>query len=355
MKRSRSPTPPLQPTTPALTLFELLPKRSASSRVPPSAFLVTNPSAQRPPGNAKTSLVKQAPPPPEQRSDSDVLETLLLFLDKEAPSLTVLANLYMVQKYMHLYQATVLTMMDLQFVCDFCDMTLVTALATALRVFNRKNINMTTGEGFEAVCAASVFLACGRYEYIHKLAGVRLRVRVNYEQDSPGSDKFDRANKITFPVLKDIGFTLAPAALHFLEAACRQCTPPEVTVAKAEELFRSLVQHFVRLTLFDSCYATYLPSEVCFGCAFAARQMLNFQADVTLTPLERFNMEQVRLACKEVTDDYNKDIQALSTSADMKKAFVIVQEHTKRVASEIHALLCTNCAAGAPSGSEPPT
>jgi ribosome recycling factor len=83
--------------------------------------------------------------------------------------------------------------------------------------------------------------------------------------------------------------------------------------------------------------------------------MLNFQADVTLTPVERFNMEQVRLVCEEVTDDYKKDMRDYTTSDDVKKAFVIVQEHTKRVASEIHALLHTNCAAGAPSGSDPPT
>jgi hypothetical protein len=245
--------------------------------------------------------------------------------------------------------------MDLQFSCLFCDVTLVTAVATALRVFNRKNINMTTVEDFEAVYMASVFLACGSSEYVRELADVRLRVRVDYEKNFPGSDKFDRANNMIVPVLKDNGFTLAPTALHFLEAACRQCTPAEVTVAKAEELFRSLVQHWIRLTMFDSCYATYLPSEVCFGCAFAARQMLNFQADVTLTPLERFNMEQVRLACEEVTDDYEKDMSGCNTSDDAKKAFVIVQEQTKRVASQIHALLHTSCAAGAPSGSDPAT
>ena len=350
MKRSRSP-----PRSLDLTLFKKLLPREANSKVPPSAFPVTNPSRQCPPGRARTALVQQAPPPPEQRSDSDVLETLLLFLDKEAPSLTVDANLYMVQSHMHLYQAMVLSIMDLQFSCLFCDMTLVTAVATALRVFNRKNINMTTDEGFEAVWMASVFLACGRYEYIHELSDLRLRVRVDYENNSPGSGKFDRANKMTLPVWKDNGFTLAPTALHFLEAACRQCTPAEVTVAKAEELFRSLVQHLIRLTMFDSCYATYLPSEVCFGCAFAARQMLNFQADVTLTPVERFNMEQVRLACEEVTDDYKKDILGCTTSNDVKRALVIVQEHTKCVASEIHALLHTNCAAGAPSGADPPT
>jgi hypothetical protein len=210
MKRSRSPPPP-----PDLTLFNKLLPRGANSKVPPSAFPVTNPSRECPPGRARTALVQQAPPPPEQRSDSDVLETLLLFLDKEAPSLTVDANLYMVHRYMHLYQAMVLIIMDLQFSCLFCDMTLVTAVATALRVFNHNYIHMTTDEGFEGVWMASVFLACGSSEYIHELKDVRLTVRVNYEKNSPGSGKFDRANKMTLPVLKDNGFTLAPTAFTF--------------------------------------------------------------------------------------------------------------------------------------------
>ena len=355
MKRSRSSTPPL-PRARDLTLFKLLLPRGANSQVPPSAFPVTHPSTERPPGHARTALVKQAPPPPEQRSDSEVLETLSLFLDKEAPSLTLDANVYMEHRYTHFYQAMVLTMMiNLQPVYDFCDMTLATALATALRVFNHKNINMTKVEDFEAVCVASVFLACGSCEYCHEMSDLRLGVRVTYEKKYPGSDHFDRANALTFPIFRDIGFTFTPTALHFLEAACRQCTPSEVTVAKAEELFRSLVQHIVRLTLFVSSSATYLPSEVCFGCAFAARQVLNFQADVTITPVERFDMDQVRRVCEALTKACKTDDWGCATSDDMKRTVVSVQEDTKRVASEIHALLHTNCAAGAPSGSEPPT
>jgi hypothetical protein len=355
MKRSRSPTPPL-PRAP--DLFEMQLPFKKSRRVPPSAFPVTHPSRVCPPGHATTALVQQAPPPPEQRSDSDVQEYLELQLNKEFPSLTLDANLYMEHRYMHFYQAMVLAMMNLQLVCAFCDMTLVTAIATVLRVFNRKNIDMTKVEGFEAVCFASVFLACGMYEDRHEVSDVRLRVRVTYEEVYPGSDKFDRVNAMTFPVFQDIGFTLAPTALHFLEAACRQCTPSEVTVAKAEELFRSLVQHFVRLTMLVSCHATFLPSEVCFGCAFAARQMLNFQADVTITPVERFNMDQVRLVCEKVTEGYTTDLwgcDSCDSCHDMKKALKNVQKDIESVASEIHALLHTNCAAGAPSGSEPPT
>jgi len=352
MKRSRSPTPPL-PRAP--DLFEMQLPFKKSRRVPRSAFPVTHPSRVCPPGHASTALVQQAPPPPEQRSDSEVLETLSLFLDKEAPSLTLDANLYMEHRYTHLYQAMVLFMMNLQLVCDFCDMTLVTALATALRVFNHKNISMTKVADFEAVSVASAFLACGQCEDRYELSDLRLRVRVNYERENQGSDKFDRAHALTFPIFRDIGFTFAPTALHFLEAACRQCTPSEVTVAKAEELFRSLVQHFVRLTLFVSSAATYLPSEVCFGCAFAARQVLNFQADVTITPVERFDMDQVRRVCEGVTEDYKTDISGRDTYDDMKQAVASVQKDIKRVASEIHALLHTDCAAGAPSGSEPPT
>jgi len=245
----------------------------------------------------------------------------------------------MFRRQFNVYQATVLCIIEMQQVFNLCDSTCAAALATALRVFSNKNIDMSRVEMFEAVCLASIFLACGRYEYRHIAKNVRIAVRGN------DVDKFKLANRITFLVFQDIGFKFMPTALHFLEAACRQCTPQEVTVVKADRFFCSLMQHLMRLTMFVSFYAEFLPSELCFGCALAARQMLDFQTDVTLTPVDSFNMDKVRSVCGYVMKLYQKDVRSYATSHYVITQVSLLQQHIQTELSAIRALLRVKFAA----------
>jgi hypothetical protein len=145
-----------------------------------------------------------------------------------------------------------------------------------------------------------------------------------------------KAEKMKRAVFFDIEFEFKPTAFDFVEAASRQCTPPEVTQAQAAGLFCTLIRNLILLSLYQHSFAERLPSEWCFGCALAARRMLNFQADVMLTPLKRFSVENIELVCECITSLCSKQADPEDTT---KENMPVLQGQIRSNVSEIHDLL----------------
>jgi len=278
----------------------------------------------------------EAQPPPEENSDADVQEFLELQLNKEAPGLTQDLHTEIIFKFSSVYREVVECLLDMKVKYKLEDHTFATALAVTLRVFCSKKIEMTTTGQIEKVFVVALLLACANHEERHTMGLVEDMLL--YHKYVTKDDV--REGKTS--VLQVIDFQFRPTSFHFLEAACRQCTPPEVTAAQAAELFCALVRKLMLLTSFYPLFMLRLPSEVCFGCALAARKMLDITCDVTLTPAER--LEYAHKVCNDVT--YFAQISD-SLLASKSESISALKQQIQDNVSEIRTLLQTVPAAGA--------
>ena len=273
-----------------------------------------------------------AQPPPEENSDVSVQEFLEIQLDKEAPSLTAERYGDLVSNYTSLYVSMLLFVVDCRKKLRLSDRTCATTFAIALRVFSRKNIEMTTATDFKKVCVGSLLLACANDEVQYTASCVQKVIHDSKMLTSKES------KAMMWSVFKDIQFEFKPTVFHFLEAACRQCTPPEVTAPHAAGLFCDLVKKLMLLVHFGPSCMLRLPSQLCFGCALAARRMLNIQCEVTLAPAERFNMNELDVVCKEIIELSSTEVYPTFLIA---KNMPVLQKQIQDKASELRTLLET--------------
>ena len=265
-------------------------------------------------------------------------EFLEIQLDKEAPSLTAERYGDLVSNYMSLYFSMVLFVVDCRQKVRLSDRTCATTFAIALRVFSRKNIEMTTAIDFKKVCVASLLLACANDEEQN------MATYVQKEMQNGEILTLQECKEMTWIVFKDIDFVFKPTVFHFLEAACRQCTPPEVTAAQAAGPFCDLVKKLMLLVHFSPSSMLRLPSQLCFGCALAARQMLNIHCDVTLTPAERFDVNELDVVCKEIIALSSTEVYPTRLA---EKNMPVLQKQIQDKASELRTLLETGTASPA--------
>ena len=259
-------------------------------------------------------------------------EYLEIQLDREAPGLTAQRYQDLASNHTSLYINMVLFIMDCRRKLALGDNTCATTIATALRVFSRKNIEMTTATDFKKVCVGSLLLACANDEVQYMATCVQKVIHDSKMLTSKES------KEMMFSVFADIKFDFKPTVFHFLEATCRQCTPPEVTAAHAAGLFRDLVQKLVLLTHFSPSFMMRLPSQLCFGLALAARRMLNIQCEVTLAPAARFDIGELDVVCKKIIELSSTEVYPTFLAA---KNMPVLQKQIQDKASELRALLET--------------